>query len=57
MDDVKKFSTDNPYVIILGNKSDLIEKKEVLQSDMEVDFFILFYMLYYIILIGFFFIK
>jgi hypothetical protein len=38
MDDVKKFSTDNPYVIVLGNKSDLVEKKQVLQSDMEVGF-------------------
>jgi hypothetical protein len=42
MDDVKKFSTDDPYVIVLGNKSDLADKKEVMQSDMEVcyNFFI-----------------
>jgi len=34
---VKKYASEEPLIVVLGNKSDLMEKKQVFESDLNVN--------------------
>ena len=36
LEDVKKYASEEPLLTVLGNKSDLMDKKQVLESDIKV---------------------
>lgn len=36
LEDVKKYASEEPLVMVLGNKSDLVDKKQVFDSDIKV---------------------
>jgi hypothetical protein len=36
LDEVNKYSSDNPVIVILGNKVDLESNREVFENDVKV---------------------
>jgi len=36
LEDVKKYASEEPLIMVLGNKSDLMEKTQVFESDIKV---------------------